>query len=159
MSLPETIFNLLIDALWSGVAALGFGVLFNVPRRLLAGCFLTGALGHASREALMSLGVSIELSTLAGATLVGFTGQWLARRTDAPASIFGITGAIPMVPGVFAYRAMIGILSVASAEPNMTTGLLVEVGTNAIKTALLLSALAIGIGAPSLLFQRPRPVV
>ena len=159
MILSETIFNLLVDALWSGIAALGFAVLFNVPRRLLLGCFLTGALGHASRSALMSLGVSIELSTLAGATLVGFTALWLARLTNAPASIFGITGAIPMVPGVFAYRTMIGILSVASAAPDATTALLVEAGTNAIKTALLLSALAIGIGAPSLLFQRPKPVV
>jgi uncharacterized membrane protein YjjB (DUF3815 family) len=159
MTLMDGVLNLLIDALWSGIAALGFAVLFNVPRRLLAACFFTGALGHASRTGIMLLGISTELSTLAGATLVGFTAQWLARRLDAPASIFGITGAIPMVPGVFAYRTMIGILSVAAAAPDATTALLVEAGTNAIKTALLLSAVAIGIGAPSLLFQRPRPVV
>lgn len=159
MNVTDLIHIILVDALWSSIAALGFAILFNVPRRLLIGCLLTGALGHASRTVFQFFGLSVELGTLAAATLVGFASQLLARRLKAPASIFGITGAIPMVPGVYAYRTMIGILSITSATPETSSALLIEASTNAISTALLLSAIAIGIAAPPLLFQRRRPVV
>lgn len=64
-----------------------------------------------------------------------------------------------MVPGVFAYRAMIGVLSVVSVDAAGGGTLLVEASTYAIKTALILAAIAVGIAFPTLLFQRPKPVV
>lgn len=159
MNVPDILLKILFDALWSGVAALGFAILFNVPRKLLPGCFAAGALGHSLRLLLMQFGLSIEWGTLIGATVVGLFAKFFADRTNAPSAPFAISGAIPMVPGVFAYRTMIGILSVATAsDPNLTTSLLVEASTNAIKTAILLAALAMGIAAPNLLFKRPKPV-
>lgn len=158
MSIPELLLYLATDAFWSGLAALGFAILFNVPKALLPGCALVGALGHAARALFIELGLSMELATLTGATLVGIGSQQLAKRTNSPASIFGVAGGIPMVPGVYAYQTMLGLLSIASATPETGVALLAEVGTNAVKTALLLSAIAMGIGAPALLFQRSRPV-
>lgn len=157
--MSELMLNILFDALWSGVAALGFAILFNVPRKLLPACVVAGALGHSARLLLMQFGLSIEWGTLLGATLVGVFAKFVADRTNAPSAPFAITGAIPMVPGVFAYRTMIGILSVAtSTNPDLSGTLLVEAGTNAIKTTLLLATIAIGIAAPTLLFKRPKPV-
>jgi uncharacterized membrane protein YjjB (DUF3815 family) len=155
----NTALELLQDAFWSGLAALGFAILFNTPRRLLVGCFVSGAVGHAARTALMGAGISIELATLMAATIVGFLGLSLSHRMRCPASIFTITGAIPMVPGVFAYHTMIGLLSVASMNPADSGTVLVEASFNAVKTGVILSALAIGIVAPTLLFDRPKPVV
>lgn len=159
MNTVDLIFTVVIDAVWSGIAALGFAVLFNVPRSLLVECTLAGAIGHATRALLMQMGMSIEWGTLVGATLVGFFAAWRAARSHAPAAIFGIVGGIPMVPGAFAYRAMIGVLSIATATaPDLGSRLLIEASTNAIKTALILGAIAIGIAAPTLLFNRPKPV-
>ena len=159
MSVPDLALKILLDAFWSGIAAVGFAVLFNVPRSLLVGCLLTGALGHSVRALLMSFGLSIEWGTLIGATLVGFCAKWLANRTNSPSAIFSIAGGIPMVPGVFAYRTMIAVLSIATAtDPDVSNTLLIEASTNAIKTTLILAAIAIGIAAPTLLFQRPKPV-
>jgi uncharacterized membrane protein YjjB (DUF3815 family) len=159
MNLPDLVLTIVLDAVWSGLAALGFAILFNVPRSLLLECTLAGALGHAIRTLLMSFGLSIEWGTLLGATTVGAFAAWRSHRANAPAAIFGIVGGIPMVPGVYAYRTMIGILSVATAtDPTLSGPLLVEAGTNAIKTALILAAIAIGIAAPTLLFNRPKPV-
>lgn len=159
MSLPDLVLKIALDAFWSGIAAVGFAVLFNVPRSLLAGCLLTGALGHAVRALLMDYGMSIEWGTLISATLVGFCAKWLATRTNSPSAIFAIAGGIPMVPGVFAYRTMISLLSLATATTSdVSTALMVEASTNAIKTALILAAIGIGIAAPTLLFQRPKPV-
>ncbi len=148
------------DALWSGMAALGFAILFNVPRRTLLGCALCGALGHLLRTLLVTPGLlPIEAATLAGAGLVGFVGALLARIQRVPMPIFTVSGVIPMMPGVFAYRAMIGLIQVSSLGPSASAGILVEATTNLIKTALILGAIAVGIAAPTLLFQRRKPVV
>lgn len=152
---------LLHDALWSALAAAGFAVLFNVPIRALPGCVICGASGHALRTLLIQqFGLNIELSTLIGATMVGFMSSAFARRYYLPASIFSITGAIPLVPGVFAYSTMIGIIDIATTDPaNVSMTQLVETVVNGIKTGLILIAIAGGITAPTLLFNRHRPVV
>jgi uncharacterized membrane protein YjjB (DUF3815 family) len=151
--------TILQDVFWSGLAALGFAILFNVPRRLLLACVVFGALGHAIRTLLISFGMAIEPATLLASTFVGLMGTYWAHRLDIPAPIFTITGTIPMVPGVFAYRAMIGVLSVVSVNPTSDGTLLIEASTYAVKTGLILAAIAVGIAFPTLLFQRPKPVV
>jgi uncharacterized membrane protein YjjB (DUF3815 family) len=150
--------GLLVDAVWSGIAAAGFAILFNVPRRLLPGCTLAGAAGHVMRTLLMGLGLSTEMATLAGSTLVGLVSLFLSRRLDAPLSIFAVAGAIPLVPGAFAYRTMIAILNAATASGDASGPLLIQAGVNAIRTGLALGAIAFGIAAPTLLFMRPKPI-
>jgi uncharacterized membrane protein YjjB (DUF3815 family) len=149
----EVLWMLAHDAFWSGVASLGFAILFNVPVRTLLACALCGASGHAVRTLLMQFGVGIELATLAGATLIGLLGELFARRWHAPASVFTVPGVIPLIPGTFAYSTMIGLIE-------LTTGageaVLLETAVNAIKTMLILASLASGIAAASLVFQRRR---
>lgn len=160
MNFPDLVMLAVQDAFWSALAALGFAVLFNVPVRTLPGCMVCGALGHMLRTVLVAVGVSIELASLAGATVVGFVGSDFARRWETPAMVFTVSGVIPMVPGVFAFRTMIGIITLVSA-PDTQAGLaaLVETSVNAARTGLILAALAVGIAAPTLLFHRYRPVV
>lgn len=147
------------DALWSGVAAVGFAILFNVPRRLLLGCVLTGAVGHSIRLVLTTSGSSIEFATFIGAAAVGFLSIYLARYFRVPASLFAVTGAIPMVPGVFAYQTIIGLLNATSATNGESVDLLAVANVNGVKTALILAAIALGTAAPTLLFQRSKPIV
>jgi uncharacterized membrane protein YjjB (DUF3815 family) len=146
------------DLVWSGLAALGFAILFNVPKRLLPGCFLCGALGHMLRTLLASTGVSVEFSTLMGAAAIGFISVYLSNRTGVPASIFAITGAIPLVPGVFAYQTIVGLLSATAAVSDQSTDLLVAAIINGVRTGIILGAIAFGIAAPMLLFRRSNPV-
>lgn len=153
------IWEILQDAFWSGIAAVGFAVLFNVPRRTLVGCALAGAAGHASRTLLMSWGIGIELGTLIGAAVVGFLGHYFGQRWHAADLVFTVPGVIPMVPGSFAFRTMIGVLELVNLGAFAGTPVLVEASVNAIKTGLILAAIAGGIAAPSLLFQRQKPVV
>lgn len=147
---------ILTDALWSAMAALGFAVLFNVPVRTLWGCAMCGATGHAVRTLLMEAGLGIELATLAGATVVGFLGGVFARQWRTPTTTFTVSGAIPMVPGVFAYETMIGLLTIADTSQPVNYDLVAEVIVSAVKTALILGAIAFGIAAPGLLFRRRR---
>lgn len=159
MSAGDLALIVLEDALWSGIAALGFAVLFNVPRRTLLACALCGAAGYAVRTLLIQFGIGIEVATLFGATLVGFLSMSCARPCRAPAPIFAICGAIPMVPGTFAYRAMIGFIQVTTADAATGTPVLTDAGINFVKTGLILATIAVGIAAPTLLFRRRKPVV
>jgi uncharacterized membrane protein YjjB (DUF3815 family) len=157
--LRDWLWLFVVDAFWSGVAAAGFAMLFNVPRRLLWACALVGALGHAVRTLLIDGGLTLVPSTLIGALVVGGVSSLLAQRLKAADFIFSAAGAIPMIPGRFAYNTMLGLIGIASATPENGTTLLVQVTANAANTALILSALALGIALPSLLLHRPKPVV
>lgn len=159
MNLIEMLSLLIQDAFWAGLAALGFAILFNTPPKYLLVCTSVGAFSHAVRFLIMQFGVPIEFATLGAAMLVGFIAMYLARRLHSPATIFAVVGVIPMIPGSFAYRTMLSVVSIASAAPDQTAALLTEASTNAIKTGLILAALGIGIAAPPLLFQREKPVV
>lgn len=147
------------DAFWSGVAALGFAILFNVPVRTLLGCALIGALGHGSRALFMQLGIGIEAATLASATLVGFVAALFAKWWYTPAPVFAVSGVIPMVPGTFAFKTMLNILALATGSAEAAQVNLINASVNATKTGLILAALAMGIAAPILFFKRQKPVV
>lgn len=151
---------ILEDALFSGIAALGFAILFNVPRRALIYCVLAGAVGHAMRTLMMEqFGLSITISTLIGATTVGFMAKYCAYRLKIPSLVFGISGVIPMVPGVFAFQAMLAVISLPSATDETIVSILADVSVNASTTGFILAALALGIALPNLLFLRHKPVV
>ncbi|NJN54818.1 MAG: threonine/serine exporter [Anaerolineae bacterium] len=150
------------DMFWSAVAAVGFAVLFNVPRHLLLGCALAGGVGHVVRTVGISLGLPLEGATLVAATAVGFLSEWLAKRYQSPRIVFSVPGVIPMVPGVLAYQAMLGVFELAgliqlTGDP--AANVMVSTAVFGIKTGLVLIALALGIIAPNLLFRRQKPVI
>lgn len=147
------------DAFWSALAGFGFAILFNVPRRALVGCAIAAAVGHATRTLLeRGLALDLVLATLIGSIVIGFVGHLLARRHGTPALVVTVSASVVMVPGVFAYRTMIGLLQISTgaADPALA---LVEASTNAIRTAILLGAIGLGIALPTLIFDRRRPVV
>lgn len=152
-----TIGWLLHYTLWPALAALGFAMLFNVPVRTLAACALGAAAGYLVRGAGMDIGLQIEVATLAGATVVGFLGVLFARTWKAPAPVFTVPGVIPMVPGSFAFKAMMDVLELARVGGG--SELLVEGAVFAARTLLILGGIAIGIAVPKLLFRRQPPVV
>lgn len=150
---------LLSDGFWSAVAAAGFAILFNVPRRTLPGCAIAGAVGYGLRTLLVEWGMMLELATLAGAIVVGFLAEFFARRWQTPAAVFTVPGVIPLVPGSFAFHALMGLIQITDVGAFGGTPVLVEAAVNAVRTGLILAAIAAGTAAPSLLFQRHRPVV
>lgn len=138
----------------------GIAILFNVPRRVLIACAAGGAIGYTTQILLVEAGFEIIPATLVGATLVGFWATLMARYYRMPAVIFSISGAIPLVPGVFAFRTMIFILRIANAQNQEALEYaLLQAMQNGIITGLSLAALAVGIAAPTLLFERRQPVV
>jgi len=150
--------TILLDAFWAAVAALGFAVLFNAPRRALPAILLAGALGHATHTALVMVGVSVEIAVLAGALLIGLLGEFFQRRMRIPRVVFTVPGVIPMVPGSLAFGAMEKLLGVLTAPPDVAAELLARASVDIIHTGFILMALAVGISVP-ILFRHQKPAV
>ena len=149
---------LMQNSIWAGLAAVGFALLFNVPRRTLFGCTLAGALGYAVRSLLLELGlVGIETGTLLAATLVSVLGVMFGRVWRVPAVVFAVPGLIPFVPGSLAFRAVSDLLTLTTGAAADDT-LLLKAVVSTLKSILIVGAIAAGVAVPSLLLRRDRPM-
>ncbi len=154
LSVPE-------DALVSGLAAIGYGLLFGVPRRAVLACILCGVAGHGSRTALAAAGIDLAAATLLASTAVGLLAVALQRRLGLPWTTFAFPGVVAMIPGSYAFRAATGALHVmaqGSASPpalvaeTLSLAIATAVMTTAVGSGLLLASAARGLWPP-----RPRP--
>jgi uncharacterized membrane protein YjjB (DUF3815 family) len=142
-------------AVWCGFAGLGFGVLFNVPPRSLLVIWILAALGGLTKNILVHIGVDLILASLAGATVIGILSIPAAHQIHAPPLVFSIPALIPMVPGVFGFRTMLGLMQLSSSVSQEGYSLILfQAINNGIKTALITLSLAVGASIPMLLTRK-----
>jgi uncharacterized membrane protein YjjB (DUF3815 family) len=141
---------------WAGFAALGFAVLFNVPQRTLIIIWAMGAIGGLTKFLLLGLGANIVLSSLAGASLIGVLSVYAAHNKQAPPLVFSIPSVIPMVPGAFAYRMMLGCMELTGTPTDSQSYLktLAETTNNGLKAVFILIALSAGVAIPMLVTRK-----
>ncbi|WP_267960576.1 threonine/serine exporter family protein [Shewanella chilikensis] len=154
----DTLLLLLNDAFFSAIPAMGFAMLFNVPRRYLLYCALAGAIGHSSRTLMLQFGLPIEWATFAAAGIIGMVTIAFAKRHLAPPLLYAVAAIIPMIPGSYAYNTVIALVQL-TAQSQLSTELWEQVVTNGLKTVFILGALSVGLAMPSLLYFRIRPVI
>jgi uncharacterized membrane protein YjjP (DUF1212 family) len=142
------------DAVFSALAALGYAFLFDVPARVAWACVLCGVASHTTRTLAIHLGIDIISGTLIGALAAGFLAQGFARYFHAPAAAFAFPGVVAMVPGAYAFSAVLGSLQIVHGAA--TPPLVAETLALAITAVLMVATIAIGIAAPVLLFGRAR---
>ena len=141
--------------IWFGLAAVGFGILFNIPSRTLVPVFIMGAIGGFAKVALLHLGINIVGASLFGATLIGCLSIPFAHSKHAPPPMFSIPAVIPMVPGVLAYRMMLGLINLAAdTNPAAYNQILSETIHNGLKVMFILMSLAIGVALPMLVTRK-----
>ncbi len=141
---------------WAGFAALGFAILFNVPQRTLIIIWIMGALGGFTKYFLIALDVNIVPASLVGASLIGILSVYAAHNKQAPPLVFSTPAVIPMVPGAFAYRMMLGCMELAGTSSNSETYLktLAETTNNGLKAFFILIALSAGVAIPMLVTRK-----
>lgn len=151
---------LLQDGLTAAVPAVGFAMIFNVPRGALGYCALAGAIGHASRLALHDpryVGMPLEWATLLAAMLVSLIGIYWAQTWRAHPKVFTVAAVIPMIPGMYAFTALLALVEIE--RRGFAPDLWATAVDNSLKAFFIVSALAVGLALPGLLFFRRRPVV
>lgn len=116
-------------------ASLGFGILFNAPRRALISCGLTGAAGWLVYFSFMNTEVNQIVASFAGGIVLTAVSIYNARYLKMPVVIFITCGIIPLVPGGIAYQAMRNVV-LENYQLAISFG---------IEAALIASAIALGI--------------
>lgn len=95
--------------MFAAIAAIGFSTISNTPRRAYLCCGLTAAIGHALRFILMSpqMGeMNIVWASTIAAFVIGMVGVMLAPTVKCPAEVCLAPALLPMIPGMYAYRAI-----------------------------------------------------
>lgn len=141
----------------AAVPAVGFGMVFNVPRHALIYCAAGGALGRGLRFLLAEAGIPFELATFVAATVVSFLGVVIAQRLRAHPKVFTVAAMIPMIPGISFFTALIAVMEMQ--RTSMTPALLATALNSGLRTAMIVAALAVGLAVPGLFLYRKRPVV
>jgi len=149
--------ELLRNAIFAAVPAVGFGMTFNVPARILIWCALGGALGRALRYLLVFAGVPVAWATLLAAAAVSWLGVWAAQRLRAHPKVFTVAAVIPMVPGVPIYTSLLALSQIQ--RRGLTDELLSTAVTSGLNATLIVAALAVGLAVPGLFVFRRRPIV
>ena len=137
------------DAAFSALAAVGYALLFNVPLRIAWACMACGVASHTLRTLLFHNGIDLITGTLIGSLAASCLAEGFARHFQAPAAAFAFPGVVAMVPGAYAFRAVIGSLEIAHATggPQLVADTLALGFT----VMLMVGAIAVGIAAPVLL--------
>jgi uncharacterized membrane protein YjjB (DUF3815 family) len=146
--------KVLEHCVWFGTAASGFAVLFNVPPRTLLIIGLLGAVGGLIKLVMLHFGLGPVMASFLGASAIGLLSIPAAHNKHAPPMVFSIAAVIPMVPGVFAYRTMIGLVQLTGEVGASYAQILSETVNNGAKALFILMALAVGVGLPTIITRK-----
>lgn len=147
----------LIRALCAAVAAIGFGAVSNPCRRSFAVIGLLAAAGYALRYVLMQgAGIDIATATLLASMLIGFGSLWLGKVIHSPMTTLYIPALLPMVPGMYAYKAVFSIILFMQnlSDPVQAAVRLNAFFLNVIVTVSVILCMTVGASLPMFLFAR-----
>ena len=156
--MSDFILKLLIEGFFAGASSIGFGMVFNVPKEALKFCALGGAIAIITRTILLDIGFGIELSTFISATFIGIIALYWSRKHLVPRPVYTVASIIPMIPGTYAFTAMISLVDMNTH--GVTEHLIGLFVFNGLKAVSILGAISFGLALPSLYFIRlNRPVI
>ena len=154
--MEEAVLKLLEVSMWSGIAAVGFGILFNIPRKTILIVFLLGFAAGLVKFLLIDFKVNIVLSSLIAASFVGILSSPLAHKVHHPPVVFSIPPIIPMIPGYYAYETMLSIMNFTFMEKGnpQRVELIEAIFFNGFTMLFILISITIGVSLPLLLSRK-----
>ena len=156
--MSQLIINMLIESIFASIASVGFAMVFNVPRHTLIYCAVGGAITYITRTMFLHIGLGIEISTFLASTFIGIVALYWSRKYLIPRPVYTVASIIPMIPGTYAFSAMISLVDMNSH--GITPELIEVFITSGLKAISILGAISFGLALPSLYFMRlNRPVI
>jgi len=143
-------------ALAAAVSAVGFSMIFNIPRRLLPIVAVGGVIAVCARN-FVSLGPSTgnigldygsALGSLAGSVAVSLLSTKAMVLFNAPHHCISIPSVIPMIPGVLMYRSLFALIDLHGVVGEVTVAM-----HNGIMASMIILFIAIGVAIPNIFFR------
>ena len=141
----------------AAISAMGFSMIFNIPRRLLWVVAVGGIIAVCTRNFVnlgpsnnnIGLDMGLAIGSLAGSALVSLIAVKAVHWVHAPNHVISIPSVIPMVPGVLMYRALIGLI-----EMNGWVGELTNAMKFGINSGITILCIALGVATPNVFARR-----
>lgn len=141
--------------MFAGLAAIGFSILFNVPSRTLPAIGTLACIGGIVKFTCLEIDLNIILASLLGAVTVGILSIITARKYYAAPLIFSIPAVIPMVPGAFVYKMMLGFIELTVINNNQDyLKILLTTINNGLNALFIVTSLAVGVAVPMLITRK-----
>ena len=146
---PDTIY--LSQVIAAAISAMGFSIIFNLPRRLLPVVAIGGIITVLVRNfTVLECGLSQTAGSFLGAAVVGLLALKAIHWFHTPNIILTIPSAIPMIPGVLLYRLLFALINIDSLGPDtLLAGL--RSGVNAVT---IIIGIAVGVAIPNIFIHR-----
>lgn len=154
----DILINIFEDGLFAAIAAIGFSAISNTPRRAYLTLALIAATGHAIRYVLMQPGLAgmhiIPAGTIASFA-IGVLAVMLAPRIKCPAEVCFFPALLPMIPGIYAYRAIEALLSCLYHTQEDAFGhYFYLLAYNGLTCAFVIMGMVIGATVPVFMFKK-----
>ena len=151
------ILQILQDALFAALAAIGFAAISRPPRNAYLYCAGIAAVGHSLRFLLMSpaVGAHIVVATYNAATVICLLAVFLSPIAKVPAETCFFPALLPMIPGIYAYKAFGGMVlcMLHSSEPQFHHYFYLF-ASNGLTCLFILTAMVVGATLPVFIFKR-----
>lgn len=139
-------------AIAAAISAMGFSMIFNIPRRLLWVVAIGGIIAVCTRNFVnlgpsnnnIGLDMGLAIGSLAGSALVSLVAVKAVHWVHVPNHVLSIPSVIPMVPGVLMYRALVGLI-----EMNGVVGELTNAMKFGMASAITIMCIALGVAVPN----------
>jgi uncharacterized membrane protein YjjP (DUF1212 family) len=133
------------DVLLAGIAACGFGAVYNAPWRVLWISILCGMLGHGIRYLGLEYGVGLAMSTLVACMVIGVVAASFVERLRIPFAAVAFASAVPMMPGVLMFRAIGGAMEISLAGTQAAPALVASTFSNLFTAGFVVGAMGMGL--------------
>ncbi len=134
----------------AAIAAVGFSMIFNVPRKTLLGVAMGGIIAVCTRNFVnFDLGCGVVIGSFCGSMVVSLLSLKAVHWFHVPNNILTIPSIIPMIPGVLLYRFVLGLVSVSGGSFDIVYTL-----TNGVNAALIILFISIGVAIPNIFARR-----
>lgn len=144
-------------AIAAGISAVGFSMIFNIPRRLLWVVAIGGITAVCIRNFVnlgpstdnIGLDMGLVVGSFAGSVAVSLLALKAVHWFHCPNHVLTIPSVIPMIPGVLMYRMLFDIMSINVQSIEEVTPLMRAL-QNGITSGLVILCIAIGVAIPNI---------
>ena len=144
-------------AIAAAISAMGFSMIFNIPRRLLWVVAIGGIIAVCTRN-FVNLGASNHnvgldwgpvIGSLTGSALISLIAVKAVHWFHTPHHCLSIPSVIPMVPGVLMYRALFALIDMHGVVGEVTVAM-----NNGIRASLIILCIALGVAIPNIFARK-----